>query len=88
MSDKVRIERERILLSKIKERYTKEQMELWGQVTMIVGSAAITAVHMITLLLGAPPLDWIWQGLLLVVLVPVGYLYYRKYQQTKENEGE
>lgn len=65
--------------------FTEEQMELWGTVNLFVGCVAITAAHMIVLLLGSPSLDWVWQGLLLVVLVPMGYLYYRKYQQTKEN---
>jgi hypothetical protein len=86
MSDKVRIERERILLSKIKERYTKEQVELWGNVNLVVGATAITAVHFIALLLGALPFDWFWQGALLVVLIPVGYLSYRRYLQTTEAE--
>ncbi len=66
--------------------YTEEQMELWGNTNMIIGASAITAVHFIVLLLGTSPLEWMWQGLLLAVLIPVGYLYYRKYQQTKETE--
>jgi len=68
----------------MKEEYTKEQMELWGNVNMVVGAAAITAVHVIVLLLGIPPLDWVWQGLLFGILGLVGSLYYRQYQQTKE----
>lgn len=66
------------------KEYTEKQMVLWGQTNMVAGSAAITAVHMIVLLLGSPPLDWVWQGLLLVVLGLVGSLYYRQYQKTKE----
>jgi membrane protein implicated in regulation of membrane protease activity len=86
MSDEVRIKRERILLSKIAERYTKDQITLWGQLNMVIGAIAITAVHFGARLFGVPPLDWIWQGILLVVLVPVGYLYYRQYKQTKEKD--
>ncbi len=67
-------------------RYTEEQMELWGNTNMIIGASAITAVHFIVLLLGTSPLEWFWQGLLLVVFVPVGLLYYRRYKQTKETE--
>ena len=70
------------------KQFTREQMTLWGQVNMVVGCVAITAVHMIMLLLGAPPFNWVWQGILLVILVPVGYLYYRQYKQTKETEKE
>ena len=70
----------------MKEEFTREQMTLWGQTWMVIGCAVITAVHLIMLLLGAPPLDWVWQGFLFVVLVLVGYLYYRLYQQTKETE--
>jgi len=70
----------------MKETYTREQMDLWGAVNMVVGATAITAVHFVVLLLGTTPLDWMWQGLLLLILVPVGYLYYRKYRQTKETE--
>ncbi len=66
--------------------YTKEQMERWGNTNMIIGAAAITAVHFIVLLLGTSPLDWIWQGFLLAVLIALGYLSYRKYRQTKETE--
>ncbi len=66
--------------------YTKEQMERWGNTNMIIGAAAITAVHFIVLLLGASPMNLFWQGLLLVVLVSVGYLSYRQYRQTKETE--
>ena len=68
------------------EEYTTEQIELWGNVNLVVGAAAVTTVHFIVLLLGTPPLDWVWQGLLLVVLVSVGFVYHRKYQQTKEKE--
>lgn len=68
------------------KEYTKEQMELWGNINVVVGAAVITAVHMIVLLLGTPPLDWMWQGLLFVVLVLVGYMSYRKYRKTKETE--
>ena len=83
MSDEVRIKRERILLAKIEERYTEEQMNLWGQFNAVVGCVIITTVQMIMLLLGAPPMSWFWQGLLLVILAPVGYLYYRQYKQTR-----
>lgn len=68
----------------MKEKFTREQITLWGQINMVIGCVAITAVHLIMLLLGAPPLDWVFQGVLLVILVPVGYLYYRQYKQTKE----
>jgi len=68
------------------ENYTNEQMELWGNVNLIIGATAITAVYFVTLLLGTTPLDWFWHGLLLVILVPVGYFYYRQYKQTKETE--
>ena len=88
MSGKVSIERERILLSKIKERYTKEQITLWGQLNIVVGAIAITGVHFCALLFGFPPLDVVFQGILLVILVPAGYLYYRQYRNTKENEEE
>lgn len=54
---------------------------------MVAGSAAITAAHVIMLLLGFPPLEMIWQNFLLVLLVLVGYLYYRLYRQTKESKG-
>lgn len=70
----------------MREEFTREQMELWGQANFVLGAVVITAVHMIVLLLGLPPFTWIWQGVLLVVLVPVFYLYHRKYQQTKEKE--
>ena len=70
----------------MKEEFTRKQMELWGNTNMIIGATTITAVHFIVLLLGTTPLDWFWQGLLLVILVPIGYLYYRQYQQTKETE--
>ncbi len=70
------------------KQYTEEQITLWGQINMVVGCAAITAVHLIVLLLGVPPLDWVWQGILFVILVSVGYLYYRPYQKTKgESKG-
>ena len=70
----------------MKKEFTREQMNLWGQVNLVIGAIAITAVHFGTLLLGAPPLDFVFQGILLVILVPVGYLYYRQYKQTKEIE--
>lgn len=72
----------------MKEEFTREQMELWGNISMVVGATAVTAVHFIALTLGAIPLDWMWQGILLVILIPVGYLYHRKYQQTKVENGE
>lgn len=70
------------------KEYTKEQMELWGYVNVFAGCAAITVTHFIFLLSGSPPLDWVWQGVLLIVLVSMGFLYYRKYQKTKVNENE
>jgi uncharacterized membrane protein len=72
----------------MKKTYTSEQMRLWGQTNIVAGCAVITAVHMIMLLLGATPFDWVWQGVLLLVLVPVGYLYYRQYKQTKVKEDD
>lgn len=70
----------------MKEEFTRDQMTLWGQVNMVIGAIAITAVHFGTLLFGVPPLEWGWHGVLLLVLVPVGYLYYRQYRNTKETE--
>ncbi len=70
----------------MKEEFTRKQMELWGNTNMLIGATVITVVHFIALLLGTTPLNWFWQGVLLLVLVLVGMLYYRKYQQTKEKE--
>ena len=70
------------------KKYTEKQMTFWGQFNMVVGCAAITVAHLIMSLLGAPALDWVWQGILLVILIPVGYVYYRQYQQTKKPRPE
>ena len=72
----------------MKEKFTEKQMLLWGQTNMVIGCVVITVIHLVTGLLGIPPIDWVWQGVLLVVFIPVGYLYYRQYQQTKKPRPE
>ena len=66
------------------KEYTAEQMDLWGNVNMLVGVIAITAAHFIMLLLGFPPLDLVFQGVILMILIPLSYISYRAYKQTKE----
>ena len=68
------------------KEYTKDQITLWGNLNMMAGVITITAVHFIMLLLGFAPLDLLWQGILLAILVFVGSISYKQYQQTKETE--
>lgn len=68
------------------KKYTEEQMTLWGNLNMMVGVVALTAAHFIMLLLGAPPLNWMYQGFLLVIVVIVASFTHRQYRQTKEIE--
>jgi len=68
------------------KEYTEEQMNAWGNYTMLVGTVAITLVHIITLVFGVPPLDLLWQAALLLILVMVTYIYRQQYRKTKEKE--
>ena len=68
------------------KEYTSEQMELWGKTNLLIGACVMPAVHLIMGLLGAPPFDWVWQGIMLMILAPLTYFQYRQYQRTKEKD--
>jgi len=59
-------------------------MQLWGQVNLLIGAAAVSLTHFIVLLLGSPPMDVFWHGGLFFIVAGVAYFYYGKYKRTKE----
>jgi membrane protein implicated in regulation of membrane protease activity len=72
----------------MKKTYTSEQMRLWGQFSLASGMFVLVFLEFVFQILELAPLDWVWHGVLSVVLLVVAYLYYRLYQRTKEIDKE